>query len=304
MKPRPLIDNQDGTHTVILTRGLVSIIDSADANLISGWCWCAMGKASALYAARKCTTTNRVLWLHRVIMGVGVEGQLEHINADRLDNRRSNLRPCSRSSWRKSPMCYCGKRRIRDGRALCGVCTPTSERRKRPRLHPRKPRPVRPIQDLGWGLCLVELTKGEVAIIDAADAERVGQFNWVSHERIYAYRTELVNGRSKKIYLHRFILGVPPELEVDHINNKTWDNTRSNLRPATKSENQHNKRKGASNTSGHKGVCYDKQTGKWMAYVSRDYKPYNLGRFDSVAEAAEVYRRAAAQLHGDFARFA
>lgn len=39
---------------------------------------------------------QRVIWLHRVILGI-TEGDVDHINNDRADCRRANLRPATRS---------------------------------------------------------------------------------------------------------------------------------------------------------------------------------------------------------------
>lgn len=50
------------------------------------------------------------------------------------------------------------------------------------------------------------------------------------------------------------------------------------------------------NTSGAKGVSWDKSRGKWMATITRNYKFKNLGRFDTKAEAKAAYDRAAADM--------
>lgn len=52
----------------------------------------------------------------------------------------------------------------------------------------------------------------------------------------------------------------------------------------------------ASNTSGIRGVCWDKSRGKWIASICVAGKQRNLGRFDSKEEAAAVYNEAAAEL--------
>src|SRR5690348_12542009 len=78
-----------------------------------------------------------------------------------------------------------------------------------------KSKPWRAPVDCGDGSFAVPLTQGFTAYIDAADAERVGQYEWHatdSGKGIYA--AARVNGRIE--YLHRFILDAPRGIQVDH----------------------------------------------------------------------------------------
>ena len=79
---------------VPLTQGYEAIIDAADALKIASWNWYALAKPTAVYAVRGDTSTGkrREVRLHRAIM-TGLDGlEVDHINGDGLDNRRSNLR--------------------------------------------------------------------------------------------------------------------------------------------------------------------------------------------------------------------
>lgn len=88
---RPLIDNGDGTHTVVLTRGARAIIDSADAPLVGGRNWSLnSAKGRPDYAARHEGGTS--LYLHRLIIGAKPGESVDHINGNPMDCRRSNLR--------------------------------------------------------------------------------------------------------------------------------------------------------------------------------------------------------------------
>lgn len=95
----------------------------------------------------------------------------------------------------------------------------------------------------------------------------------------------------------------PPRL-VDHKNTIRDDNKFANLRLATNSENQFNLNKMSHNTSGFKGVHRLKDTGRWQARICANYKRRVLGCFDTPQEAHEAYCKAAAELHGEFARVA
>lgn len=55
-------------------------------------------------------------------------------------------------------------------------------------------------------------------------------------------------------------------------------------------------KKGSNNTSGVKGVGYDKVNGKWRAYIRLAGKLHHLGRFDTLEEAAQARRQAEAEL--------
>jgi hypothetical protein len=152
-------------------------------------------------------------------------------------------------------------------------------------------------------VALVQLTRGYWAIIDAADSSMVGEHNWTTDPKsatlFYAKRRE--NG--KTVFLHRAIadqMGLPSELVVDHINGNGLDCRRSNLRSATKSQNQFNRRLDAKSRSGIKGVTWDASRNKWSAGLSINDRRINLGRFDSVADAAAAVRAARPQYHGEF----
>lgn len=79
-----------------LTHGYEAIIDVADILLVHGRNWHAVIEGKMLYACRNAPIINGKwggrLRLHRVIMNAPNQFQVDHINCDGLDNRRSNLR--------------------------------------------------------------------------------------------------------------------------------------------------------------------------------------------------------------------
>lgn len=92
------------------------------------------------------------------------------------------------------------------------------------------------------------------------------------------------------------------DVQIDHINTDATDNRASNLRQADSSENQCNRIRSIVNTSGVKGVHFEKWSGRYLASITKNRKRYNLGRYDSIEEAASAYKQAALELHGQFAR--
>ncbi len=118
----------------------------------------------------------------------------------------------------------------------------------------------------------------------------------------YAWRAEpygrTVRARCGQLYAHRLLC--TSEHEVDHKNGDGLDNRRENLRPATKAQNQHNKTKYRTNTSGYKGVSWLKSEHKWQANIKVDGRQKKLGRFDTAEAAHLAYAEAARELHGEF----
>lgn len=108
--------------------------------------------------------------------------------------------------------------------------------------------------------------------------------------------------------MHRVVLermlgrALGTEEHVDHINNNGLDNRRSNLRLSTIAQNQHNAKISSANSSGYKGVSFDRKDRKWAANITKNCKLLSLGRFTSIVDAALAYDKAAVRLRGEFAK--
>lgn len=98
-----------------------------------------------------------------------------------------------------------------------------------------------------------------------------------------------------------YMLGKPPDGEVDHINGERLDNRWTNLREASRSENQRNTGPRHDNTSGYKGVGFHKGREMFQAQIKIDGRNIHLGYFLCPRKAAHAYNKAAIQLHGEFA---
>ena len=154
----------------------------------------------------------------------------------------------------------------------------------------------------------LQLGHGLVAIVSPEDAD-LAVMAWHAAKRgrtTYAERTfRRSDGRCKTEGLHRVIaarMGLEiTGLLVDHINGDGLDCRRENLRIATRAQNQHNRRRSVANTSGYKGVFFDKRAGRWRAAISLDGRLRYLGSFTSAAQAGAAYDTAARTLHGEFA---
>ena len=94
----------------------------------------------------------------------------------------------------------------------------------------------------------------------------------------------------------------PGPFLIDHIDGNPHNNKLENLRAASSHQNQCNQKKRKDNTSGLKGVTWDKNRDKWAAAIHVNKKRIALGRYDSKEKAYAAYCEAACRLHGDFAR--
>lgn len=96
---------------------------------------------------------------------------------------------------------------------------------------------------------------------------------------------------------------LPSRIQIDHIDGNKQNNNPNNLRIATNQENQRNVKIQKNNTSGFKGVSYEKDRNKWKASISDGSRKINLGRFNSPEEAHVAYKNKAIELFGEFARY-
>jgi len=148
---------------------------------------------------------------------------------------------------------------------------------------------------------IIKLTKSKEALVSDEDFDFLSQWKWSALETrgtYYAVR----GGVKGYFYMHREI-AKRTALEgdmVDHIDGDRLNNTRSNLRGCTNAENLQNRGKPSNNTSGVKGVHWDKARSKWKAEIQAGGEKYYLGRFDILVDAKTAYKRAARKLHKEF----
>lgn len=157
----------------------------------------------------------------------------------------------------------------------------------------------------------IPLTQGQVTLVSAHRYEELSKHKWCaswmpSTHSFYAVRkVRDDNGKKRILRMNRQILGLTfgDKWQGDHINHDTLDNRDENLRVCTPSENLCNKGITSRNVSGFKGVCWNKQKGKWQARVGLNGKKKHVGFFSTPEVAYEAYCVAAKEIHGEFAYF-
>jgi len=136
----------------------------------------------------------------------------------------------------------------------------------------------------------------ESFIFDTKFFDMVKKYSWYVDER-GCVKTN-ING--KILRLHNLIMG-KTKLEIDHINNNPSDNRIANLRFATHQQNSFSRPIRADNTSGYKGVYFNKKVRKYQSTIVFEGKQNYIGLFDSAKEAAKAYNQKATELFGMYA---
>jgi hypothetical protein len=160
-----------------------------------------------------------------------------------------------------------------------------------------------PLVYVGGGVVRFPLADGRYCLIDETDVPLADEYLWNVFAPCPKYHrhTSYVRANAHRrttVLLHNLLLGC---VGVDHHNGDGLDNRRINLRPATQTQNNANTRLHQHNTSGVKGVRFNKASGKWCAYVHINRRQLHLGSFASREEAIVARERAAWECWGEFA---
>lgn len=162
------------------------------------------------------------------------------------------------------------------------------------------------------GIARIELNRRNAenlwTTIDLEDLERVINFPYTwfakynhTNDEYYVtasvYHPELQQARP--IFLHQFLMNANGK-DVDHENNDTLDNRKTNMRVVEESNNSKNRKgRNRNNKSGYRNVSLIK--GKWVVQLQIDGKNTKLGSFDDVHEAGKFAEEMRQKYYGEFA---
>lgn len=151
----------------------------------------------------------------------------------------------------------------------------------------------------------IQLTQGQVAIVDDEDVEKVSRMRWHaqrSRGKWYAgSNCRQADGSYRYCSMHRIVLDAEKGQEIDHIDGNALNNTRANLRFVTHQQNVFNRGTSRRDKAGYKGISMDKRTGEWKARIAPNGTQIYLGRYPTQEEAAIAYDSAAREYYGEFA---
>lgn len=132
--------------------------------------------------------------------------------------------------------------------------------------------------------------------IDIGDLEKAKEYKW---HICNGYVVTCVQG--KYFRLHQILLGFPKS-GIDHIDRNPLNNRRSNLRLCNQQQNTANTGLFKHNSTGYKGVSWDKGRNKYIAKIKLNGKTINLGRYAAAEDAAIAYNKKAKEVFGKYAR--
>lgn len=161
-----------------------------------------------------------------------------------------------------------------------------------------------------------DATTGEIRWKIRGRSEFKDQRTWTKFNKEYANNVAGYKGPDGYIQVrlnyklhsaHRIIWEmhngpIPEGMRIDHESMDTANNRLDNLRLATAIQNSGNSRARKTNKCGVKGICKH-QDGGYAAYIGIDGKTKYLGLRATPEEAHELYKAAAIERFGEYARF-
>lgn len=144
----------------------------------------------------------------------------------------------------------------------------------------------------------------EFCYIDTVDYPLVKNYRWGlrrNHQVLYARADIHRDGKRLVLPMHRLIFPLADGQTVDHKDFDGLNNRRSNLRPATQSQQNTHRRKREFTSSQFRGVSWYEPTKKFNAKITTDKRILRLGYFNSEDAAARAYDAAARKYYGEFA---
>jgi len=230
------------------------------------------------------------------------------------------------TSQTQSTICICGRADCQIPYGLCHCkcggttnISPANYKTVARKGEPRKfidghQRKVRlPIEDAipfkidGKYCRFIPLSMGLIAIVTQERYVELMEWKWSASRgryTFYAVRHYMEKGKIKQIAMHQQIWRVGEKEQVDHANGNGLDNRDDNLRPASDTEQRINSKMMANNTSGHRGISWDKKWKKWRVRIQVHGKEIWLGRYADYDEAVRVREEAEIKYFGGFKRCA
>lgn len=142
-----------------------------------------------------------------------------------------------------------------------------------------------------------------IATTSPRSARFVGLQTGYVHASGYVYVSFLGRPRRAHRLAWIYMTGDLPPADIDHINGDRADNRWTNLRAASRAQNNVNTDRRAIGASGIRGVVFDARYKlPWKACISIKNRSKVIGRFATKEAAAAARADFGRQLHGQFVR--
>lgn len=138
-------------------------------------------------------------------------------------------------------------------------------------------------------------------IFDLEDYDIVSKYSWFVDNGYVKTSIVKEDGSLFSLFLHRLLMceDIHEDIFIDHINHKTWDDRKNNLRKVTPGENMMNRKTTKNNPYNVNGITF--KDGKWCAKIGYRHKEIKLGRFSTKEEAIAARKQAEEKYYGEFA---
>ncbi len=152
----------------------------------------------------------------------------------------------------------------------------------------------------------IELTQGKIAMVDDEDFPWLNRFSWYAKRdknTWYAVSESRLGSKRRQLHMHRLLVFGSPE--VDHKNLNGLDNTKENLRHASRNENLRNQLKCTRKcASRFKGLYWSHYRSRWIVRIcyGANKRRIYIGSFTDEKAAARAYDAAALEYFKEFAR--
>jgi hypothetical protein len=149
----------------------------------------------------------------------------------------------------------------------------------------------------------IPLSQSKVALVDDDDFEQLNQWKWYAKKgSLTFYAVRHVPNSKKIIRMHREIMPVPTDMEMDHIDGNGLNNQKINLRVVNHRENAQNRRN-IKKASRFPGVTWSENTTNkvWRANIRIEGRTVSLGYYATEEEAFEAYKKAINDLNPNVA---
>lgn len=125
--------------------------------------------------------------------------------------------------------------------------------------------------------------------------------NWYVDKDGYLTSSYYYLGQLRIVRFHRVVTHAKPGQWVDHKDKNRANNRKQNLRCCNYSQNNRNRGRYSTNTSGVTGVGFDKKRERWVATIMYDHKRMFIGRFQNRDDAILARLETEVRLFGKFA---